>query len=478
MHVRRADGAAMLLAPFVAVALAATPPNFAFMDCGTAPLCGVLTLETGYGAGPYQHSEPVLHGLWPQVEQYGSSACALPANSVPPAELASCYASTDSSAARALAFEQYEWKKHGVCAGSRDASDYLQQTCALAQQPLRAMAEDRRNGLGLDEMAEGLRGRGFPVHVVDRRNAQIELSACAGADGRWKLAAVEEMGRACGGTSGTLRTVVPPPAAGGTPEVTPAACLPSRRGPSCAATGEGACIDVPGCVRCAKSGFCTDVPLPSSPLAAAGPRPDGGTANVMRLRGGSTASSCQLRLHVRPPPARALVGLMATTSNATVPLQDVPAPPPGAFHPGWVCAVKRGLIVGYRYARPSTAGERQEAADAGYTPMAMYSICQEAFDELGEEEQLAYERIAPPIDPAKLAAGAFATALLLGAAGGLASTGRFLDGGDGSLLWRALAEGGVGGGADPYDLLREDYTAPTLSWGEQAVAAIFGLNVT
>ena len=25
-----------------------------FMDCGTAPLCGVLTLETGYGPGNYK----------------------------------------------------------------------------------------------------------------------------------------------------------------------------------------------------------------------------------------------------------------------------------------------------------------------------------------------------------------------------------------------------------------------------------------
>lgn len=172
-----------------------------------------------------------------------------------------------------------------------------------------------------------------------------------------------------------------------------------------------------------------------------------------------------------------MLGAPRPTMNASVPLADVPTPPPGAFHPGWVCAVKRSLIVGYRYARPSTANERQAAADAGYTPMDQYSLCQDAFDELSASEQLVYERIPPPIDPAKLAATAFASALLLGGLGGLVSSGRFLDGGDGSPLFRALAGSGLGGGADPYDLLREDYTVPQLSWGEQVVAMLFGLPV-
>ena len=53
--------------------LASNGPNF--MDCRTAPLCGVVTLETGLGGGKYQHDQPVVHGLWPQVGKYGSSSC-------------------------------------------------------------------------------------------------------------------------------------------------------------------------------------------------------------------------------------------------------------------------------------------------------------------------------------------------------------------------------------------------------------------
>ena len=106
----------------------------------------------------------------------------------------------------------------------------------------------------------------------------------------------------------------------------------------------------------------------------------------------------------------------------------MPKPAPGAFHPGWVCAIKGGLIVGYRYARPSTPADRQRALDLGLTPMSQYSISQAAFDELSSEEQRSFERIAPPLDPAKLAIAAFVASLLLGSVGGILSTGRFLDG--------------------------------------------------
>jgi len=52
-------------------------PN-SYMDCGSAPACGVLTLETGFGEGYYEHDLPVIHGLWPQVPPYGNSACLTP----------------------------------------------------------------------------------------------------------------------------------------------------------------------------------------------------------------------------------------------------------------------------------------------------------------------------------------------------------------------------------------------------------------
>ena len=66
--------------------LASNGPNF--MDCRAASLCGVVTLETGLGGGKYQHDQPVVHGLWPQVGKYGSSSCTGPSH--PAATRAPC----------------------------------------------------------------------------------------------------------------------------------------------------------------------------------------------------------------------------------------------------------------------------------------------------------------------------------------------------------------------------------------------------
>ena len=237
---------------------AAALGNSNFMDCGGAPICGVLTLETGYGSGRYQHAEPVVHGLWPQVDKYGNSACVSPRDRAPPSALASCYQQSDVDADDALRFEQHEWSKHGVCAGADDAVDYLGQLCALARPPLAALASERRAGLGLDDMASDLRRRGFPVWAVDGRNSQVELSACASASGRWRLAPVSEMGRTCAGSAAGSPSVVR--YEGAAPgAVEPRGCLPSKRGPPCTAATD--CNAAPGCARCAKSGFCTDVPL-------------------------------------------------------------------------------------------------------------------------------------------------------------------------------------------------------------------------
>ena len=139
--------------------------------------------------------------------------------------------------------------------------------------------------------------------------------------------------------------------------------------------------------------------------------------------------------------------------------EQLPRPPPGAFHPGMVCAAKQRLIVGYRYARPATPAEQQAATAAGYEPLPQYSLCQEAFDELSPQEQQTFERIAPPVDPARLALAAFVAALALGSVGGVLSTGRLLDG-----SWN---------GAPPLEQPQDYAELPPLSPAEALVALIF-----
>jgi hypothetical protein len=43
------------------------------MDCNGAETCGVVVLETGKGAGYYKHTQPSVHGLWPQSKPPGLS---------------------------------------------------------------------------------------------------------------------------------------------------------------------------------------------------------------------------------------------------------------------------------------------------------------------------------------------------------------------------------------------------------------------
>lgn len=217
------------------------------MDCGAGvALCGVLALEMGSGSGAYRHSEPVVHGLWPQVGHYGSSRCMSPRAAGPPDELHSCYDQSGVPRSRSLSFQRHEWERHGVCAGASDADDFFQQVCALSSGPLRVLAGARAAGLDATDASDQLQRSGYCVWSVGSQ-AQVELSACAGADGRWKLADVSDFARVCG-------AVASPPQ-----EVSAPVCVPNRHGPKC--DSDAQCQGLAGCMRCAHSGFCTDVGL-------------------------------------------------------------------------------------------------------------------------------------------------------------------------------------------------------------------------
>merc|ERR1712139_364296 len=97
-------------------------------------------------------------------------------------------------------------------------------------------------------MRKAIEAAGYEVFAQDATNSQLELSACAGSDGRWKLGKVSAFGSLCGGGSPT-----PSPSPSPTPT---GQCVPSQHGPAC--NSDSDCDGVPGCVRCANSGYCTD----------------------------------------------------------------------------------------------------------------------------------------------------------------------------------------------------------------------------
>ena len=176
-----------------------------------------------------------------------------PQSDAAPQRVYSCYADGAASAEQ-LAFEKHEWEKHGVCAGMRDAADFFGQVCELSRGPLSVMAKERDAGArDLDIYARRLEGAGYPVFATDQRNSQVELSACAGLDARWVLAKPSEFGVRCSDGSAS-RTINAPAAAAPISQQ----CVRSQKGPAC--TTDSDC-GFSGCVRCAKSGFCTDVRL-------------------------------------------------------------------------------------------------------------------------------------------------------------------------------------------------------------------------
>jgi len=220
------------------------------MHCGRGvPLCGVLTLETGDSYGAYSHDMPVVHGLWPEVSWFGDSECLAPRSDAKPKSIYPCYNQDHVSQRHILSFESHEWYRHGKCAGVASVEDFFTQVCTLASGPLQVMYSARKAGLNLADTANALQKSGFCVWGLSS-HSQIELSACAGPDGRWQLADVGSFEQKCGHGHPTGK----------------AACRHGHHGPRCRHDAD--CLYLTGCHRCAHSGFCTDIPWSEKDHAA------------------------------------------------------------------------------------------------------------------------------------------------------------------------------------------------------------------
>lgn len=225
------------------------------MDCGDGvSLCGVLVLQSGLGRNHYRHSQPHVHGLWPETGRYGSSTCAVPSRSTaPPNYVHSCYAHRDERKTQLTSFQNHEWHKHGTCAGVASASDYFSQVCSLSAEPLRIMAASRSAGGGLDSMAKALTDAGYSIWRIEPKTGELLLSACSAA-GQWQLSEPAAFSKKCGRSRGMkLRHSSLSPVAGSE------MCVAGQHGPKC--TNDSECADISGCLRCAHSGFCTQDPF-------------------------------------------------------------------------------------------------------------------------------------------------------------------------------------------------------------------------
>ena len=210
------------------------------MTCGEGvALCGVVALQSGFGEGKYARQEPAVHGLWPEVGAYGDSKCVPAADLDPPETLLGCYEDLD--------FQRHEFAKHGSCAGVADARAYVAATCALAAAPLSLM----RGLPNIVEMRSAVEAAGYEVfHQDGPDHAQLFLSACKPPNGDWVLAPAKTFPDVCGGW----------------PPVEARICVRHERGPACARDDE--CALLSGCLRCARSGFCTAEPMPARRTSA------------------------------------------------------------------------------------------------------------------------------------------------------------------------------------------------------------------
>jgi len=253
----------MMRAMLLGSALAATG-SAGHMDCGEAPMCGLLVLESGGGSGHYHHTKPVVHGLWPQVPPYGTSKCMKPKDQSEPVKVHSCYSQVGGSDKAALEFESHEWDKHGVCAGTKDASDFCDAVCSLSSAPLQIMETAMEKGSDFGAMQTALVAAGYAVAGQDEENKQLKLSACADSNGSWKLSAVEDFSKNCGGSSPPSPGPSPSPPGpspsppGPSPSPSAGSCVSNSRGPKCKSDAD--CANLKGCVRCASSGYCTTQP--------------------------------------------------------------------------------------------------------------------------------------------------------------------------------------------------------------------------
>eukprot|EP00747_Dinoflagellata_sp_TGD_P164574 gnl/TRDRNA2_/TRDRNA2_184681_c0_seq1.p1 gnl/TRDRNA2_/TRDRNA2_184681_c0~~gnl/TRDRNA2_/TRDRNA2_184681_c0_seq1.p1 ORF type:complete len:302 (-),score=35.45 gnl/TRDRNA2_/TRDRNA2_184681_c0_seq1:21-926(-) len=239
-----------------------------FMDCGHGvALCGVLSLESGFGKGAYSHSEPVVHGLWPAVGNHGSSKCIRPTDHSAPKSIYPCYSDKSQSRQSSLKFEDHEWTNHGDCAGVSSANDYFKKVCSLAKEPLVLLTEKRVAGHNkLKAMAERLVDAGYPVYGTQGHTGELRLSACSKGDGEWKFSKVEDFAKNCGANAAASQksraeeeqqNVQHSTVQKSHAEAT--SCTANERGPACTSNED---CSGEGCLRCAKSGYCTATPLP------------------------------------------------------------------------------------------------------------------------------------------------------------------------------------------------------------------------
>lgn len=148
-------------------------------------LCGTLTIESGLGAGNYHHNIPGVHGLWPEVNQYGNSSCVKPKNFTfditSKSDLCNYVNDTDKN----FWFPKHEWYKHGKCSGGPGpASEYFKEMCIISNPIVKKIMEYKGNW---DNIKNNLKDSNWGEYIwdIDEKNKQLLFSVCSTGNGFW-----------------------------------------------------------------------------------------------------------------------------------------------------------------------------------------------------------------------------------------------------------------------------------------------------
>ena len=196
------------------------------------PLCGTLTIESGYVPSRWNTGVPKVHGLWPEIGRYGNSLCCrgdqgcgssyepgintcdvdgqIKWSGCDPAwggcNEGGCSSTqnkiigTDAASCDQLSnkhspcwFPAHEWYKHGVCAGFTNSKDYTTSMVNMSKGPMDVMGrasnwENEKRDICASEW-------GAYVFEFDERNKQIQFSSCAKpsphGNASWDLCALD-----------------------------------------------------------------------------------------------------------------------------------------------------------------------------------------------------------------------------------------------------------------------------------------------
>ena len=221
-----------------------------------------------------------LHGLWPSRE--GAAECSYPctctAEKFDQSKIGSILPQMTefwpSSYPPNAPFWSHEWTKHGTCSGFQQL-EYFSTTLSWLQKTNASLALKKKgivpgSTYSASDIASAIDAANgaAPLLGCDRSsNSLTTVSFCLNVDAT-KLVECDSSIVNAGGNINSCDRSKPILFNNGaaTPTRSPTApspgakkCLKDKKGPPCSSNAD--CVDFPDCVRCAKSGFCTQVPL-------------------------------------------------------------------------------------------------------------------------------------------------------------------------------------------------------------------------